>query len=271
MKKFIKVEVESISLEGSEILMAELSENNFYAFEQNENDLIAYIIEEDFDAVKLNTLLPQNTIYKYSIIEDKNWNGEWESQLQPVTINNFAGIRASFHKPLENVKHEIIITPKMSFGTGHHATTFLMIELMQKINFKNKKVLDFGTGTGILAILAEKLGASSVLAIDYDEWSINNASENIAANNCKHIITEERNNIMGISFVDIVLANINLNVLEENVKNLSTLLKTGSVLIISGFLSNDENNIVSVFVKNEFVKKQLSQKEEWIALVFEKQ
>jgi len=159
----------------------------------------------------------------------------------------------------------------MSFGTGHHATTFLMIELMQKINFKNKKVLDFGTGTGILAILAEKLGAASVLAIDYDEWSINNASENIEANNCKRIITEERNNIMGISCVDTILANINFNVLEENAKNLSTLLKTGSVLIISGILSNDENNIVSVFVKNEFVKKQLSQKEEWIALVFEKQ
>jgi ribosomal protein L11 methyltransferase len=133
-----------------------------------------------------------------------------------------------------------------------------MIELMQKINFKNKKVLDFGTGTGVLAILAEKLGASSVLAIDWDEWSINNACENIGINNCKHIIIEKRNNIMGISFVDTVLVNINFNVLEENAKNLSTLLKTGSVLIISGFLSNDENNIVSVFVKNDFVKKQLS-------------
>ena len=99
------------------------------------------------------------------------------------------------------------------------------------------------------------MGAASVLAIDYDEWSINNASENIEANNCKRIITEERNNIMGISCVDTILANINFNVLEENAKNLSTLLKTGSVLIISGILSNDENNIVSVFVKNEFVKK----------------
>ena len=271
MKKFIKVEVESISSEKSEILIAELSENNFYAFEQIENDLIAYIKEDDFDEMNLKTLLSQNTVYKYSIIQDKNWNEEWENQLQPVIINNFAGIRASFHKPIGKVEHEIIITPKMSFGTGHHATTLLMIELMQKINFKNKKVLDFGTGTGILAILAEKLGAASVLAIDYDEWSINNASENIEANNCKHIITEERNNIMGISRVDIVLANVNFKVLEENAKNLSTLLKTGSILLISGFLSNEENNIVSVFVKNEFVKKQFSQKEEWIGLVFEKQ
>ena len=141
MKNFIKIEVESNSLEESEILMAELSENNFYAFEQIENDLIAYIREDDFDEMNLKTLLSQNTIYKYSIIEDKNWNKEWESQLQPVTINNFAGIRASFHKPIEKVEHEIIITPKMSFGTGHHATTFLMIELMQKVNFKKKRFL----------------------------------------------------------------------------------------------------------------------------------
>lgn len=271
MKKFIKIEVKLISPEDSDILIAELSENNFYAFEQFEEDLIAYINEEDFDSVKLNTLLPPGIIYKYSIIEDRNWNKEWESQFHPVIINDFAGIRASFHEPLKNVEHEIIITPKMSFGTGHHATTFLMIDLMQNINFKNKKVLDFGTGTGILAILAEKLGAASVLAIDYDEWSINNTSENIKANNCKRIITEERNNIAGISSVDIILANINFNVLEENAKKFSLLQKPGSILLVSGFLLSDENNIVSTFVKNGFIKRQMSQKEGWIASVFEKQ
>lgn len=190
--------------------------------------------------------------------------------MQPVTVNNFAGIRASFHKPLQSVEHEIIITPKMSFGTGHHPTTFLMIELMQKINFENKKVLDFGTGTGVLAILADKLGATSVLAIDYDDWSINNASENIDANNCKGIITEQRNNIIGISFVDIVLSNINFNVLEENAKNISVILNPGGVLIISGILSGDENKIVAVFVKNGLVKKQISQNSGWLGVVFEK-
>src|SRR6185312_6215151 len=177
MKNFIKIEIETTSSEDSEILIAELSENNFYAFEQNESSLISYIIEEDFNEINFKKLLSQNATYKKSIIEDRNWNADWESQFQPVIINNFAGVRASFHKPLTGVKHEIIITPKMSFGTGHHATTFLMIELMQSIDFKNKKVLDFGTGTGILAILAEKLGAASVLAVDYDEWSINNAAE----------------------------------------------------------------------------------------------
>jgi len=271
MKNFIKIEIETTSSEDSEILIAELSENNFYAFEQNESSLISYIIEEDFNKINFKKLLSQNATYKKSIIEDRNWNADWESQFQPVIINNFAGVRASFHKPLTGVKHEIIITPKMSFGTGHHATTFLMIELMQSIDFKNKKVLDFGTGTGILAILAEKLGAASVLAVDYDEWSINNAAENILANNCSLIITQQNNNIQGVSGVDIILANINLNVLEENAKQLSLLLTRDSVLLVSGILLNNENNLVSVFEKSGFIKKQLAKREGWVALLFRKQ
>ncbi len=271
MKKFIKIEVESLSPEYSDILMAELSENNYYAFEQNDNGLVAYTKEEDFDKVKLNAILPVDAIYKYSIIEDRNWNEEWESQLEPVVINNFVGIRASFNKPIKNVGHEIIITPKMSFGTGHHATTFLMIGLMTKINFKNKKVLDFGTGTGVLAILAEKLGATSILAIDYDEWSINNALENIEANNCMWVITQKRNNIIGISSVDIILANLNFNVLEENAESLSLLSDRGCILLASGFLLSDEKDIISVFVKNGFVKKQVTEKEGWLAIEFERQ
>ena len=271
MKHFIKIEIKTASTEEGEILMAELSEANFYAFEQNENSMISYINEEDFNAITFERLLGQNVTYKQSIIEERNWNADWESQFQPVLIKNFAGVRASFHKPLEGVDHEIIITPKMSFGTGHHATTFLMIESMQTIDFKNKKVLDFGTGTGILAILAEKLGADSILAVDYDEWSINNATENISANNCKRIITEQKNNIQSGLGVDIILANINLSVLEENAKQISSLLSKDSVLLVSGILLKDENSIVSAFEKNGFVKKQLAQREEWIALLFGKQ
>ena len=271
MKKFIKIEIESASSEAIEILLAELSEKNYYAFEQNDNVLISYIKEEDFDEKYLKKLLPEHIVYKYSLIEEKNWNEEWERQLQPININNFAGIRASFNEPIQGVEHEIIITPKMSFGTGHHATTFLMIDLMQKVNFKNKKVLDFGTGTGVLAILEEKLGATSVLAIDCDEWSINNASENIETNNCERIIIEQRNNITGIYSVDIILANINYNVLKENVKNFSILLKSKSILIVSGFLSGDESAIVSDFVKNGFINKRQREKDGWMALMFEKQ
>ena len=270
MTNYIRAEIQTTSAEQSEILISELSDIKFYAFELEENILFAYIKQEDFNEEKLKILLPKNTAYKYSVIEDRNWNQEWESQLQPVTINNFVGIRASFHKPLKNVEHEIIITPKMSFGTGHHSTTFLMIDLMAAIDFKNKTVLDFGTGTGVLAILGEKMGAASVTAIDYDEWSINNASENIEANNCNHIILEKKDNIIGLPIVDIILANINLNVLEANAENLSILLQPGSLLIVSGFLSKDEEAIVTIFVKNKFVKKHISQKDGWMALLFEK-
>jgi ribosomal protein L11 methyltransferase len=268
MKKFIKVDIQQSNPEDCEMLIAQLSEHDFYAFEQNENTLSAYISEEDFDEEILRSLLPALTSYTCSVIEDRNWNEEWEREFQPVTINNFAGIRASFHEPMKGVAHEIIITPKMSFGTGHHATTCLMVELMSYIDFKNKSVLDFGTGTGVLAILAEKLGASSVLAIDCDEWSINNAHENIHMNSCKKILIEKRDNILGIPVVDIILANITCNVLDENAENL---LMKGSQLVLSGFLLNDEKKIDSAFVKNLFNKKHRLQRNEWLALRYENQ
>jgi ribosomal protein L11 methyltransferase len=270
MKSFVKIEIGPASAAEAEICIAELSENEFYAFEHSEDGLIAYIKAEDFNEEKLKSLLPKSVLYKYSVIEDKNWNEEWESQLQPVIINNFAGIRASFHEPLKKVKYEIIITPKMSFGTGHHATTFLMVEQMGKINFENKTVLDFGTGTGLLAILAEKLGAAAVIAIDNDEWSINNALENIEANHCKRINLEKRNNIEGLPVVNIILANINYSILIENAKILSMLLQPGSVLVISGFLLKDEVSMASFFVKNNFHLKDRHQKNGWVVLVLER-
>jgi ribosomal protein L11 methyltransferase len=277
MKEFIQIKIQSCSQEESEILISELSENDFYAFvqedsfgEQNENLLIAYINKDDFNEEKFKDILPEKLNYTYSIIEDRNWNAEWESNLQPIRIENFVNIRASFHEPSKDVEHEIIITPKMSFGTGHHATTYLMIEMMQQLNFNNKKVLDFGTGTGVLAILAEKLHASSVIAIDCDEWSINNLKENIEANNCKKIFPEKRDNIRGLSSVDIILANINLNVLQENSKVISILLQPCSLLLVSGILLKDEEAIVEGFKRNGLSEKKILQKGEWIALLFEK-
>lgn len=271
MKNFIQITIQLATNAEAEIALAELSEGDFYAFEQNENILLAYITEQDFEEEELIKLIPASASYTYSVIKDRNWNEEWESNLQPVIINSFVGIRPSFHEPLKAVQHEIIITPKMSFGTGHHATTFLMIELMQKINFKGKSVLDFGTGTGVLAILAEKLGATSVMAIDYDEWSILNAIENIGCNDCKNIIVEQTDTITGISNVDIILANINLAVLEKNAENISLLSGKKSVLVASGFLAKDEEHIVSIFIKNGFIKKRKFEKDEWVALRFENQ
>ncbi|MEO5648810.1 MAG: 50S ribosomal protein L11 methyltransferase [Ginsengibacter sp.] len=270
MNHFIKIEIEISSDEQSDIMMSELSDINYYAFEQEEKKLIAYIKEVDFDEEKLKEVLVDDKSFKKTIIEAEDWNQQWESGLQPVIIKDFVAIRAAFHQPVENVKHNLIITPKMSFGTGHHATTFLMITLMEKIDFRNKTVLDFGTGTGVLAILAEKEGASKVVAVDYDEWSINNVNENILANGCENILVKKTNTISGMDQADIILANINLNIITESSSPISAILPTGGLLLTSGFLSKDEPAMEILFTEKYFVKESIFQKEGWLAMLFRK-
>ncbi len=269
MEKFIKIDIKTSSPEKLETLIAELSEIDFYAFEQNKSLLIAYIDEGNFNKVKFQKII-RDELYNSVIIENRNWNEEWESGFKPVLINNFAGIRAAFHEPLQNVKHEIIITPKMSFGTGHHATTYLMIEQMEQISFDNKKVLDFGTGTGVLAILAEKLGAKEVTAIDYDEWSINNALENLEANSCEKIVLKKNDNVREVELQDIILANINLNVLIQNVGDISLVSHKGTRLLMSGFLYADEKKILATFNNIGFVEKNIIKRNDWISVLMNK-
>lgn len=165
-----------VNAEFSEILVAELAEIGFDTFLENENGLLAYILEEDFDDIAfkqiMETYAPKTTLF-YSLkkIEKQNWNEEWEKSFDPIEVSDKILVRASFHESKPNFDHEIIITPKMSFGTGHHETTSQILELQLEIDHKNKSVLDVGTGTGILAILAEKLGANDIKAFDIDEWS----------------------------------------------------------------------------------------------------
>ena len=268
MNTFIKIEISITSAEEGEILMALLSEKQFYAFEEKDNLLVAYITEKDFDEDSLTEIL-ENKYFIKTVIEDENWNKKWESELKPVVINDFVCIRASFHSPAKNVKHELIITPKMSFGTGHHDTTCLMIEQMEGIDFKDKSVLDFGTGTGVLAILSEKLGATKVLAIDYDEWSINNTKENTLANSCRHISVEKRSDLPNLT-VDIIIANINLNVLTASSSAITRLLNDGGLLLMSGFLLGDESAIENAFGEKGFVKKNAHGKNGWLSVLFQK-
>ena len=271
MKKYFKIQIEADTADEAERIMATLSEMNFYAFEQEEQLLNAYVNEEDFDEEKLKEALPAATFFTKNIIEEENWNEQWESQIEPVIVNNFAAIRPAFHSAIKGVQHELVITPKMSFGTGHHATTFLMIELMQLINFKGKTVVDFGTGTAVLAILAEKCGASKVSAIDYDAWSIENAMENIEANNCKNISVKKQADLCGLEAADIILANINFNILKDFSSSLSSLLNAGSLLVVSGFLFSDEKGIQSIYEEKGLVKKLSKQRGDWLAILFEKQ
>jgi ribosomal protein L11 methyltransferase len=158
-------------------------------------------------------------------------------------VAGFVTIRADFHQPIKNVAQEIIITPKMSFGTGHHATTYMMIEQMKEINFQHKDVLDFGTGTGVLAILAEKLGAQQIVAIDNDNWSIDNAEENCRKNNCRTVKIQKAGEAeLGLQF-DIILANINKNVILDNFSSLAGQLNKGGILLVSGLLKGDEDDV----------------------------
>lgn len=268
MKTYFKIQVAINSSEEGERLIAELSEADFYAFDEDKNCLNAYINTKDFDEKQLKKILKDQFTYTQIIIEEENWNKQWESSIQPVIISNFAAIRPSFHAPVKNVKYNLIITPKMSFGTGHHATTFLMISLMEKIDFIGKRVLDFGTGTGVLAILAEKLGASEVIAIDNDEWSISNSMENIKANNCNYIRVEQKQNVDGLGLFDIILANINLNVLSNTAKSISALLNPGGCLLVSGFIQKDELNMIGLFGNENIVKKQTLSQSDWVAICF---
>jgi ribosomal protein L11 methyltransferase len=159
--------------EWQEVLIALLTEIGYEGFEQEEALLKAFINKDAFDRAALEALLGEYGVeYEEQEIGERNWNAEWEANFQPVVVDGFCAVRAHFHPPMPEVEHELVITPKMSFGTGHHATTYMMLQAMRGIDLRGKRVLDFGTGTGVLAILAERLGAAEVVAIDNDDWSI---------------------------------------------------------------------------------------------------
>src|SRR3954471_8025302 len=195
---YIEVVFEDIDTKQADILIALLDNLGFEGFEEGERQLRAYISINDFDEQDFVKIIkPYGLNYNVQIIKSQNWNAVWEGNFEPVVVHDFVGIRAHFHPSLaDRVNYEIIITPKMSFGTGHHATTYMMVEQMQHLDFHQKQILDFGTGTGVLAILSEKLGAAHVLAIDIDEWSIENAKENIERNNCSTITLQQSNGII---------------------------------------------------------------------------
>jgi ribosomal protein L11 methyltransferase len=252
-----------------ELLIAQLSELGFDGFEQTDTSLIAYIEEGAYKGVELQLILNQHSItYSESILEKTNWNAVWESNFQPIQIGNRLGVRAHFHPPIPDVEQEIIITPKMSFGTGHHATTSLVMEMMFAINLQNHSLLDFGTGTGILAILGKMLGAKNILAVDNDDWCIENALENCKVNQASDIEVQLSDKpIIGRNF-DTILANINRHILLEHLPALVKQMNAGGQLIISGLLIEDGPEL-DAFCKNlGLVATAKGEKNGWIALGF---
>src|SRR4030095_4141134 len=244
---YVKITFTDLQPEQKEILIAQLADAGYEGFEEKDTSLDAFINSKCFDKVILNEIsFKYQTPYTKEKIAETNWNQVWESNFEPVIVNDYVAIRADFHKPITNTQFEIVITPKMSFGTGHHATTHMMIELMKELNFNGRSVLDFGTGTGILAILGEKSNAKNILAIDNDAWSIANAEENFKKNNCNKIILRKASDAFSEMKFDIILANINKNVIVKNLALLNGQLNKGGQILLSGLLEVDKDEILSV-------------------------
>ena len=252
-----------------DIIISQLSLLGATGFEQKEETVLAYFEEADFPSYDVNEAL-KDFNFEINNVQEQNWNEVWESAFEPVVIDNFCAVRAHFHEPILGVAHEILITPKMSFGTGHHATTHMMISQMRAIDFNNKTVFDFGTGTGILAILAEKLGASQIVAIDNDEWSFENATENKTKNNCNNIELAFSSVLPEQKSFDIVLANINCNVILEYLDHLKSILKENGVLLLSGLLLDDKKDIVTACEAEGLKLVAEEERNNWIALRFER-
>ncbi len=279
MNRYVQITIETTDADESDIFVARLSQAGFEGFEEEPGKLHAFIPETLYDATHLETIIagvkgvadPFHSFFKIQWIEPKNWNAEWEKEFDPVIVEDFCGIRAHFHQPVPGVLYDLVITPKMSFGTGHHATTYLMVAAIRHLEIKNRSVLDFGTGTGVLAILACKLGAGSVLAIDSDDWSIENARENAEVNDCQAIRIEKMDSLAGVGRFDLILANINLRIILENVKNLRQHLTESGVFIGSGVLESDEEKIRIAATSAGFIFELGKRKDSWICFSLKKQ
>ncbi len=253
--------------EGDErdVLVATLAEVGYEGFEETDTALHAYIPAADFDKETLDALTT-GMAYVLEDIEQRNWNAEWEAGIEPVVVAGFCTVRAHFHEVATDTPYEVIITPKMSFGTGHHATTRLVIGAMRAVDFGGKRVFDFGTGTGVLAILAAKLGATDLLGIDIDEWAVENAIENAGRNNCAHIAMK-----LGVlddvtGEYDVILANINRHILLAGMARMHQLLVPGGVLIMSGLLTDDAPMVVTSARNAGFADEQITTENGWIAI-----
>jgi ribosomal protein L11 methyltransferase len=260
--------------EFTELLMAEMSAAGFDSFMETENGFEAYVElenydKEQFDAIKEKYSLQTPVVFTEDRIQKQNWNEEWEKSYQPISVDDKCLIRAHFHRPEKTYPYEIVITPKMSFGTGHHQTTYLMIRNQMTIDHKDKRVMDAGCGTAILSIMASKLGAKEVEAFDIDEWSVINGKENMEVNETPNIHLR-KGKLSDFTFdkpFDIILANINKNVLLGEMNQYHQHLKKGSLLLLSGFYQHDIPDLLAEAKKYSLTEVQRDDRETWAALL----
>lgn len=259
--------ISGLTAEQQEIMTALLSEQGFTGFEESGDSLRAYIGTADYTEGTMEELSAQfGCAFTRQQIEATNWNQVWESNFEPVMVDDFLLLRAAFHAS-QPASMEIVITPKMSFGTGHHATTYMMVQQMRALEMQGKKVYDFGTGTGVLAILAEKLGAADILAIDNDAWSIENALENCQVNGCSRIRLRQAEDTGGEKDFDIILANINRHVIEQHLTGLYAALKPGGHLLLSGLLKSDEADMLAQSETAGFRVKRVMDRNNWLSIM----
>ena len=269
--EYLAVEIFDLEEPQRYLLIRDLEELGSLGIEEKENSFIVYFEGKDNESGILQTIRGYTSAYEQGYLPGQNWNAVWESNFDPVYVGDFCYIKADFHPEAKGFEHTIQITPKMAFGTGHHATTYQVIGMMQRLDWKEKNVLDFGTGTGVLAILAERLGAAHVLAIDNDHWSVENALENIAKNNCRHtavrLATIEATDT---TRYDIIIANINRHILMEYMEQMTLRLVDGGLVILSGILTEDEAMIIAKAQECRLQLMDKTEKSNWLCLLMKK-
>jgi len=259
----------------TEILIAELAESAFESFEETLDDLNAYVKaeldDEDFVKETLKNLTEADITYLKYDIEPQNWNAIWESNFKPILVDDQCYIRAEFHDPKPDIRYEIVIQPKMSFGTGHHQTTKMMIQYELETDFDGKSVLDMGCGTSILGILAMKKGAAKVEAIDIDDWAVENSIENAKRNGVQIDVKMGDVSLLKNKKFDIILANINKNILMADIPEyVKSLNFAGGELILSGLMEFDYEDIKMKCEESGLKFESSKQINEWIAMKFVK-
>jgi ribosomal protein L11 methyltransferase len=259
--------------DSRDIIAAHLSEFGFESFEDHETGLKAFIPENLFNENEINDALKDISemipfSWEINFIKAENWNETWEKNFDPVMVGGKCFIRAPFHAPNPDAEFELVIEPKMSFGTAHHETTAMMIELILGKNWEGKKVLDMGCGTGVLAILCSKMSASEIMAIDNDEWAFLNAVENIGRNNTANIeVLEGDDALIENQKFDVIIANINRNILLAQIQNYSKALNPGGEILLSGFYEQDVPILLNESEKYHLNLKQKITKNSWVAMI----
>ncbi|MCL4105730.1 UNVERIFIED_CONTAM: hypothetical protein GTU68_028607 [Idotea baltica] len=271
MKQYISITFKTQDAIQRAVLNYKLNEAGVESIEEREVDVVAYFEEDEWGRAKQELDLSEIE-YEVVHVKNENWNAKWEASFEPVNINDFCYVRAPFHS--ESTKAgmiDLILEPKMAFGTAHHETTFMMISQMKEINFEGQFVFDYGCGTAILSILAEKLGASGIYAIDIEENAVENAKYNAEINGCEKITCDQKTLDETEEFgYDVILANINRGVLLNTAKPLLNFLKKGGVLLLSGILKEDEELVVNTYLTAGFTLDNSIQKGEWMCLKLSK-